>query len=105
MAEKIETHGTYDGANWVSLCGSCLLLGIIDDQIEEKIVTAQRPANLAAALQMDEQFFVHKLRMQRNYISMERTTRQMLGRMDWHLFEFRLRCFGHCRVSWSKGKT
>lgn len=63
---KLETDGTYDGANRVSLSGSCLLLGIIDDQVKEKVVTAQRPANLAAALQMDEQFFVHKLRMQRS---------------------------------------
>ena len=75
---KTETHGTYDGADWVSLCGGCLLLGIVDDKIEEKVITAQRPANLAAALQMDEQFFVHKLRMQSRGIILARSKK--LGR-------------------------
>ena len=63
MAENIEDHGTYDGANRVSLCGISLFLSIIDDYIEESVVTVQRPANLAAALQMEEYLFAHKLRM------------------------------------------
>lgn len=44
------------------LLGRSTLLGsIVDDKIQEKVVTSENAANLSSALQIDEQFLVHKL--------------------------------------------
>ena len=37
------------------------LEGVIDNKIQEEVVSAQDSADLATALEMDEQFLVHEL--------------------------------------------
>ena len=59
--EMIEEHA-YDGAYGVLLSWSRLFEGIIGDKVQEKIVASQDAADLATALEMNEQLLVHKLR-------------------------------------------
>lgn len=59
-----SNHKTYDSSYRMSLRRNCLLQGIIDDEIQEKIVASQRSADFTTTLEMDEQPFVHELLIQ-----------------------------------------
>lgn len=52
------THNCPDG---VLLCRSRLLRRVIKHEVEEEVVSAQYSAHFAAALEIYEQFLVHKL--------------------------------------------
>jgi len=43
------------------LSGQGLLEGIVDYEVQEKVVSAQSTADFSAALEMNEQVFVHEL--------------------------------------------
>ena len=43
------------------LCRVCLLQCIIDYEVQKQVVSAQRPTNFAAPLEMDKEFLVHEL--------------------------------------------
>lgn len=58
---KIIKGTTHYGANWMLLCGGRLLQRIIKDEVQKEIITAQRSADLAASLKVDEQPLVHEL--------------------------------------------
>ena len=56
-----EDKGTYNSANWVLLCGSCLLQRVVKNEVQKQVISTQCPADLAAALKMDKQLLVHEL--------------------------------------------
>ena len=52
---------TYNRSNRVLLGRSSFLDCVVNDQVQEDIVAPQGAADFAAALEMDEQLFVHEL--------------------------------------------
>src|SRR5438067_1306274 len=52
---------TYHLANGMFLCGCSLFNCVVDNKVEENVKPAQDTTNLASALKVDEQAFVHKL--------------------------------------------
>jgi hypothetical protein len=52
---------TYDGANRMLLRGCRLFQSVINNEVQEKVITPQDAADFAATLQIDEELFVHKL--------------------------------------------
>ncbi len=52
---------TYYSANGMLLSWSCLLQGIVDYQVQEKVIPSQNTTNFATTLKVNEKFFVHKL--------------------------------------------
>lgn len=52
---------TNHGSDGVPLSRSRLLLRVVKHKVQEQVITAQRSANFATALQMYEQSLVHKL--------------------------------------------
>ena len=43
------------------LCRGCFLHGIIDYQVQEKVIPSQDTADLPTALKVNEQFLIHEL--------------------------------------------
>ena len=70
------------------LCWSRLLYGVFDHKVEKKVIAAESTADFAAALQMDEQFLVHKL-----MIIMRLRLMELFIAWMTYFFEFRVRCF------------
>ena len=56
-----RSNQTYDGPNGVLLCRGGLLDGVVNDKVQEDIISAQGSADFASTLKMDEQLFVHEL--------------------------------------------
>ncbi len=52
---------TYHGTDRVLLCRIRLLQRVVNDKVEEQVVSAQRPANFTTPLEMDEELLVHEL--------------------------------------------
>ena len=60
---RYEHRDAYNCANRMFLSWCCLFDGIIDNQVQEKVISPQDTADLAATLQVNEQFFVHELQI------------------------------------------
>lgn len=52
---------TYNRPNGVLLSRGGLLDGVVNDKVQEDIISAQGSADFASTLEMDEQLFVHEL--------------------------------------------
>ena len=52
---------TYNGPNGVLLSRGGLLDGVVNDKVQEDIISAQGSADFASTLKMDEQLLVHEL--------------------------------------------
>lgn len=54
---------THHGADWVLLGGGRLLQRVVKDEVQKQVISTQCAADLAAALEVNEQFLVHELRI------------------------------------------
>ena len=54
---------THHGADWVLLGGGRLLQRVVKDEVQKQVISTQYTADLAAALEVNEQFLVHELRV------------------------------------------
>ena len=73
------------------LCRIGLFQGVVDDQVQEKIVSAQGAADLAAALEMDEELLVHEL-SEGGGIGVGNSMTMQTTRTTAHLLQLGLRC-------------
>ena len=78
------------------LRGISLFQGVINDQVEEEIVSSKDSADFATTLEMDEQFLVHKLQLH-SKASMSDCNGKVIPSIASHLFELWLRRFRHVR--------
>jgi hypothetical protein len=56
-----KAGNTNDGAKGVLLCWCALLQRIVNDKVEEQIVSSQSAADFPTTLKVNEQLLVHKL--------------------------------------------
>ena len=79
------------------MCGGGFLQRVVKNEVQKEVITAQCPADLAAALEVDEKLLVHEL------WDAGVSGAIAIGPAGCaaHLFELWLGCFGHGGVSGS----
>jgi hypothetical protein len=65
LTRPVQNGRTHNGTERMLLRGCALLDRVVDDEVEEEVVAAERAANFASALEMDEHLLVHELRAHR----------------------------------------